>query len=109
MFIVIAAAGIIVFIARSIPKADNQRLLSTEISLDSIWSLGPTVTFYNKKTQKYYWLKSYTSMNQSKFDTLKSRKALVRYMKFLTGPFENRIFRMEVDSIVVFDQVIENN
>jgi len=43
----------------------------------------------------------------SRLDTLKTKKASVRYMKFFAGPLENRIFHMEVDSIVVIDQVVE--
>lgn len=28
-------------------------------------------------------------------------------MKFLKGPLKNRVFRMEIDSVLIFDQVIE--
>jgi len=41
------------------------------------------------------------------FDTLQSKKAAIRYMKFLKGPLENRVYHMEVNSIVVIDQIVE--
>ncbi|HEU5289644.1 MAG TPA: hypothetical protein VFU05_03310 [Cyclobacteriaceae bacterium] len=106
MFVAVAIT-IFLFIKRSIPYSDSAELLSTEISIDSIWSLGPTTAVYDRKSQKYYWLKSYTSLDQLALDTLKSKRARIQYMKFLKGPIENRIFRIEVDSVVVFDQVIE--
>jgi hypothetical protein len=43
----------------------------------------------------------------SALDTLKSKKATIRYMQLLVVPLENRIFHLEVDSVVVIDQVIE--
>lgn len=105
--LVAIATGIFLFIKRSIPYSDRADILSANISIDSIWSLGPATAIYDKESRKYYWLKSYTSLDQSKMDTLKSKKASVRYMKFLMGPLENRIFHMEVDSVVVFDQIVE--
>lgn len=107
LVLAIIAVGVFFWIKRSIPYSDHAELLSTDISIDSIWSLGPAVAIYDKSLQEYYWLKSYTSFDMAELDTLKSRKASIRYMKFLQGPLENRIFRMEVDSVVVFDQVIE--
>jgi hypothetical protein len=101
------AIWIFLFIKRSIPYSDRAELLSANISIDSIWSIGPATTIYDKSSQKYYWLKSLTSLDQTTLDTLKSRKANIRYMKFLMGPLENRIFRMEVDSLIVVDQVVE--
>jgi hypothetical protein len=106
IFITIAT-GIFFLIKRSIPYSDHAELLSANISIDSIWSLGPATTIYDKTSQQYYWLKSLTSLDQTMLDTLKSRRANIRYMKFLMGPLENRIFRMEVDSVIVIDQVIE--
>ena len=99
--------GIYKLINRSLPYSNREELLSAEISLDSIWSLGPAATFYDKKSHTSYWLKSYSSLDQASLDTLKSKQAIIRYMKFFKGPIENRIYRMEVDSIVVFDQVID--
>lgn len=107
MVLVAIAAGIFLFIKRSVPYSDRADILSASISIDSIWSFGPATAIYDKTSRKYYWLKSYTSLDQSMMDTLKSKTAKIRYIKFLMGPLENRIFHMEVDSVVVFDQVIE--
>jgi hypothetical protein len=107
IIIITIATGIFLLIKRSIPYSDRTELLSANISIDSIWSLGPTTAIYDKSAQKYYWLKSFTSLDQRMLDTLKSKRANIRYMKFLKGPLENRIFRMEVDSVVIIDQVIE--
>ena len=107
VLVITIGAAVYLFIKRSIPYSDRDELLSGNISIDSIWSLGPATAIYDKSSKKYYWLKSYTSLDLSMMDTLKSRKAHIRYMKFLKGPLENRIFRMEVDSVVVFDQVID--
>ena len=107
VLLVVIAVGIFLFIKRSIPYSDRAELLSAKISIDSIWSIGPVTAIYNKTSQKYYWLKSYSSLDNSTFDTLKSKTATIRYMKFSSGLLENRIFRLEVDSVVVFDQVIE--
>ena len=89
------------------PYSDRSELLSADILIDSIWTLGPTATVFDKTRRQYFWLKSYSSFNQLQLDTLKHKKVSIRYMKFLKGPLENRIFRMEIDSVVVFDQVIE--
>jgi hypothetical protein len=105
--IAIIGAGIYLFIRESMPYSDRSELLSAEISIDSVWTVGPTATFYDKSKRQYYWLKSYSSFSQLRLDTLRHRKANIRYMKFLSGPLENRIFRMEIDSVVIFDQVIE--
>jgi hypothetical protein len=107
ILVAIIVTGVVLFIRRSIPYSDRDELFSATIKIDSIWSMGPATTFYDKTSRKYYWLKSLTPLDQEMLDTLKSKKAHVRYMKFLMGPFENRIFRMEVDSIVIIDQVIE--
>ena len=98
---------IFLFIKRSIPYSDRPELQSADISIDSIWSLGPATAIYDKTSEKYYWLKSYASFDQSALDTLKGKRAIVRYMKFFEGPLENRVFYMAVDSVIVFDQVIE--
>jgi len=107
--IAIIGTGIYLLIKKSLPYGDRSELLSAEISIDSIWTVGPTATFYDKSKRQYYWLKSYSSFSQLELDTIKHKKANIRYMKFLKGPLENRIFRMEIDSVVVFDQVIERN
>lgn len=101
------AIAIFLFVRHSIPYSDNAELISTEISIDSIWSMGPVTSLYDRESGKQYWLKSYTSFNQSALDTLKSKHARIRYMRFLRGPLENRIFKMEIDSVIIFDQVVE--
>ena len=107
IFIVAIAMLIIFFIKRSIPYNDRPELQAADISLDSIWALGPVTGIYDKASGKYYWLKSYSSFDQSAFDTLKGNRARVRYMKFLQGPLENRVFYMAVDSVIIFNQVID--
>jgi hypothetical protein len=99
--------GIFIFVKRSIPYLDSPQLLSADISIDSILSVGPAVAIYDSTSETYYWLKSVNSFDMAAFDTLQSKKASIRYMKFLKGPLENRIFHMEVNSIVVIDQTIE--
>ena len=106
IILVVTATGIFLFITRSIPYSDRPEILSASISIDSIWSLGPATAVYDSTSRKYYWFKSYTSLDQSKLDTLKSKTASIRYMKFLMGPLENRIFHMEVDSVLIFDQIV---
>jgi hypothetical protein len=100
------ATSIFLFVRRSLPYSDHKELLSAVISIDSIRTLGPTAVIYEKRSGKYYWFKSLTTLDQQKLDTLKSKQAKIRYMKFLQGPLENRVFRMEVDSVIVIDQVI---
>lgn len=107
--IVVLGGGIYLFVNRSLPYDDHAELLSAEISVDSVWTLGPTATIYDEKKRQYFWLKSYSSFKSLQLDTLKNRKINIRYMKFLKGPFENRIFRIKLDSVVIFDQVIERN
>jgi len=107
LFVVVI--GILIFIKRSIPYDDSDELMTTNIPIDSIWSFGPTTAIYDKTSEKYYWLKSYTSIDQSSMDTLKLKKARIKYMKFFAGPLENRIYQLKVDSIIVFDQVVENS
>jgi hypothetical protein len=103
---VVIIAWIVSLVKRSIPYSDSDEILLASISIDSIWSLGPTVTIYDKKSQKAYWIKSYTSFDHPDIDSLKSKTANIRYMKFLQGPLENRIVWMEVDSAVIIDQVV---
>lgn len=76
--LVAIATAIFLFIKRSIPYSDRADILSANISIDSIWSLGPATAIYDKASRKYYWLKSYTSLDQSMMDTLKSKKVSVR-------------------------------
>jgi hypothetical protein len=107
ILIILLVICVALVVRRSIPYSDREDLFSAEISIDSIWTFGPAAGIYDRRSGKYYWLKSYTSLDQTKLDSLKNRPANIRYMKFLQGPLENRIFYMEVDSVVVFDQVIE--
>lgn len=102
----ITVTGIFLVFRRSIPYNDRAELLSGEISIDSVWTLGPATVLYDRKSGEQYWFKSLTSIEPADLDTLKARKAKIRYMKFFDGFMENRIFRIEVDSIVVFDQVV---
>jgi hypothetical protein len=67
------------------------------------------VWIYDKPSGQNFWLKSYTSFHAKEFDSLKGKSALIHYMKVLGGPLENRIFKMEIDSVAVFDQVVERN
>lgn len=97
----------LIWIRQSIPYKDSKQLLSATISVDSTWSLGPAVGIYDKRSGKYYWLKSMTSSDPPRLDTLRSMEISIRYMKFLTGPLENRIFYIKVDSTVVFDQLLD--
>jgi heme/copper-type cytochrome/quinol oxidase subunit 2 len=98
---------IVIVIRRSIPYKDSPQLLSANISIDSILTVGPAVAIYDSSTETYYWLKSVNSLDMTAFDTLQSKKASIRYMKFLKGPLENRVYHMEVNSIVVIDQIVE--
>src|SRR5690349_20300397 len=107
ILMLVVVTGIFLVVNKSLPYSDRDELFSSEISIDSVLTIGPAAAVYDSASQEYYWLKSYSSFDQSALDTLKHKRAKIRYMKFLKGPLENRIFRMEVDSIVVFDQVIE--
>lgn len=102
----ILLAAIFLWVYRSLPYSDSEELLTADIRIDSVWTVGPAVALLDKETHTYYWFKSYTSMDQSDLDTLKLKRAHVRYMKFFKGPLENRIYKMEVDSSIVIDQVI---
>src|SRR5262245_29976767 len=77
------------------------------ITLDSINVIGPLVWVHDKTSNQNFWLKSYTSLNATAFDTLQNKSVEVHYMKVFSGPFENRIFKIEIDSVVVFDQVVD--
>ena len=104
---VVALLSIYFMVKRSIPY---EEVMQTQlITIDSITHTGPLVLVFNKSLRKTFWLKSYTSLDAREFDSLQGKAAQIHYMKFLTGPFENRIFKMEVDSVVVFDQVVEGN
>jgi len=109
ILIAVAGYGIFLFVNCSMPYSDRPELLSAEISIDSIWNIGLVTTLRDKHSRQFYWLKSYSSVDQSAFDTLKNKKAKIRYMKFLSGPIENRIFWMQVDSTMVFNQIIEKS
>lgn len=105
----VIGVGLLLFLKRSIPFSDSEELLTATISIDSIRTLGPAATIYDKSSRRYYWLKSYTTLDPSAFDTLKSKKATIKYMKFLKGPLENRVYQLVVDSVIVFDQVVEGD
>lgn len=105
----VLSVGTVVLIKKSVPYSDNDQLIEAEISIDSIWTMGPAAAVYDKSLREYFWLKSYSTDGPSALDTLKFRKAKIRYMKFLKGPLENRIFWMKVDSTILFDQVVEPN
>jgi len=105
--LVLVITYVLLLVNKSLPFSDRDELYSTEISIDSVITLGPAAALYDSASQAYYWLKSYSSFDQSALDTLKGKTASIRYMKFLKGPLENRVFRIEVDSVIVFDQVIE--
>ena len=107
--VIVIGAAIFFYIRRSIPYSDNAALLTDDISIDSIWSLGPATTIYDSSSGIYYWLKSYTSFDQSGFDTLQNKAARIKYMKFLEGPLENRVYQIKIDSIIVFDQVVASD
>lgn len=79
------------------------------ITIDSIIVTGPVVWIYDKASRRNFWLKSYTSFHAKEFDSLHGKAVRIHYMKVLAGPFENRIFKMEIDSVVIFDQVIDSN
>lgn len=106
--VAVVGYGIFFFVKRSLPFSNRPELLSDEISIDSIWNVGPVTALRDRTSQRFYWLKSYASVDQPAFDTLKNKKARIKYMKFLSGPIENRIFWLQVDSVIVFNQVIEN-
>ena len=105
--VVIAFLSIYLFVKRSVPYENE--MLSKDIALDSISVTGPVALIYDKKSRQNFWLKSYSSFHANEFDSLQGKEARVHYKKFLAGPFENRIFKMEIDSVVVFDQVVEDN
>jgi len=107
ILVAIVGYGIFFFVKQSLPFSNRPELQSAEISIDSIWSVGPVTALRDRMSQRFYWLKSYASVDQLVFDTLKNKNARIKYMKFLSGPVENRIFWLQVDSVVVFDQVIE--
>jgi len=109
ILISIIVYGIFLFVNRSIPYSERPELLSADVSIDSIWRLGPATALYDKTSQQFYWFKSYSPGNPFNFDVLKNKKAKIRYMKFLSGPLENRIFWIQVDSTVVFDEVIHQD
>ncbi len=105
--VVIAFLSIYLIVKRSIPYENEMQ--SKDITLDSINVTGPVALIYDKESRQNFWLKSYSSFQAHEFDSLQGKQARVHYKKFLAGPFENRIFKMEIDSVVVFDQVVERN
>jgi hypothetical protein len=104
---VVALLSIYFMVKRSIPYDDVMQ--TQHIIIDSVSVIGPVVWIYDKPSGQNFWLKSYTSFHAKEFDSLQGKAARIHYMKVLTGLFENRIFKMEVDSVIVFDQAIERN
>src|SRR5687767_4917514 len=92
IFLVFVATAIFFFVRLSLPYSYRPDLLTASIAIDSIRILGPMAAILDKSSGQYYWFKSLTSLDQQKLDTLKSKRANIRYMKFLKGPLENRVF-----------------
>ncbi len=107
LFAGIALLAIYLWWKRSVPYENE--LQTQQITIDSTTITGPVVLIYDKRSRQSFWLKSYTSFDAEEFDSLKGKAVRIHYMKFLVGPFENRIFKMEVDSVVVFNQAVESN
>jgi hypothetical protein len=107
IIVLILGLGLFLFLRRSLPYASNPDILSAEITIDSTWTLGPAAGIYDRRSEQYYWLKYYRPVDLSELDTLKGRKVRVKYTKVFIGPLENKISRMEADSVLLFDQVIE--
>jgi hypothetical protein len=105
--IIVALLLIYVHIKRAIP--DEKEMQKERITLDSFHTVGPIVWIYDRNLRQKFWLKSYTSLDASKFDSLRNRSAQIYYKKVFSGPFENRIFKLVIDSAVVFDQVVGAN
>jgi hypothetical protein len=102
---VIILLSIYFMVQRSMPY---QEVMQTQgITIDSFIVTGPVVLIFDRPSRQNFWLKSYTSFHAKEFDSLRGKAARVHYMKTFVGPFENRIFKLEIDSVVVFDQVIE--
>lgn len=87
----------------------DKAMQTQHITIDSITVTGPVVLIHDKPSGRNFWFKTYTSFHPKEFDSLQGKQADIYYMKVFTGPFENRIFKMEVDSVVVFDQVPKDN
>lgn len=97
---------IYLMVKRSIPyEAVMQK---KQITIDSFTVAGPVVFIYDKSSRQNFWLKSYSSFNAKEIDSLRGKASRIYYMKSFTGPLENRIFKIEINSVVVFDQVLED-
>lgn len=86
LFLLVLAIAIFLFVRRSLPYSDRTELVSATINVDSIRVFGPMVAMRDKSSGQYYWFKSLTTLDHRKLDTLKSKHARIRYMKFLKGP-----------------------
>ena len=102
---VIAVLSIYFMVKRSIPYEEVMQ--TGRITIDNFTVVGPLVIIFDKPSRRNFWLKSYTSFDVKEFDSLEGKTARIHYMKVLAGPFENRIFKIEIDSVVVFDQALE--
>jgi hypothetical protein len=106
-FVLVASLLIYHTVKRIAPYEDVMQ--TQRITLDSIHVVGPVVRIYDKSLRQNFWLKSYTSLDATEFDSLQNKSAQIYYMKLFAGPLENRIFKIEVDSVIVFDQVIDGD
>jgi hypothetical protein len=104
---VVVLLSIYFMVKRSLPY--EEAMQTRRITIDSVTVTGPVALIYDKPSGKNFWLKSYTSFHAKEFDSLPGKTAQIYYMKVFAGPFENRIFKIEIDSVVVFDQVVEGN
>ncbi|NOT73526.1 MAG: hypothetical protein HOP08_01270 [Cyclobacteriaceae bacterium] len=102
----ICLLAIFLIINRSKPQADKMQ--TKQIKIDSITVTGPVVFIYDKSSRENYWLKSYTTLDAQKFDSLTGRTVIIHFMKAFAGPLENRIFKIQADSVFVFDQDEKN-
>jgi hypothetical protein len=94
-------------VKRSIPY--EEKMQTQDIIIDSFRVTGPIVLIHDKHSSQNFWLKSYNSFDAKQFDSLHDKTARVHYMKSIGGPLENRIFKIEIDSVEIFNQVIESN
>ncbi len=100
--IAVLLLAIYLLVKHSIPREETMQ--TQDITIDSIAVTGPVVFIYNKPSRENFWLKSYTTFDATEFDSLKGRPVRIHYMKAFAGPFENRIFKIETGSGVVFEQ-----
>ena len=103
----VVLVSIYIMVKRSIPY--EAKMQTQEITIDSFRITGPIVLIHDKHSSQNFWLKSYNSFDAKQFDSLQGKTARVHYMKSIGGPLENRIFKIEIDSVEIFDQAVERN